>query len=67
MRGQREQVPQWAVLVLFLPCLWWLTVPLLVGYQLACTARRLARRIFPVRPQGLVEDPRVLRVQRVRA
>ncbi|QKZ25226.1 hypothetical protein HUT05_45740 [Streptomyces chartreusis] len=58
------------VLVLFLSCLWWLTVPLLVGYQLARTARRLARRIFPVRPQGAVEDPRVLRVlrvQRVRA
>ncbi|WP_255345980.1 hypothetical protein [Streptomyces chartreusis] len=70
LRGRREQVPQWVVLVLFLSCLWWLTVPLLVGYQLARTARRLARRIFPVRPQGAVEDPRVLRVlrvQRVRA
>ncbi|WUH50885.1 hypothetical protein OHO27_01455 [Streptomyces sp. NBC_00443] len=55
------------VLVLFFPCLWWLTVPLLVGYQLARTARRMARRVFPVRPQGHVEDPGVLRVQRVRA
>nr|WP_275467804.1 hypothetical protein [Streptomyces noursei] len=55
------------LLVLFLPCLWWLTVPLLVGYQLARTARRMARRIFPVRPEGHVEDPGVLRVQRVRA
>nr|WP_180990387.1 MULTISPECIES: hypothetical protein [Streptomyces] len=55
------------LLVLLLPCLWWLTVPLLVGYQLARTARRMARRVFPVRPAGYVEDPEVLRVQRVRA
>ncbi|MCF3131734.1 hypothetical protein IPZ69_15445 [Streptomyces olivochromogenes] len=55
------------VLVLFLPCLWWLTVPLLVGYQLARSARRVARWVFPVRPVGHVEDPEVLRVQRVRA
>ncbi|MGW6961864.1 hypothetical protein [Streptomyces chartreusis] len=67
LRGRREQVPQWVVLVLVLPCLWWLTVPLLTGYQLARSARRLARQVFPVRPPGLVEDPVVLRVQRVRA
>ncbi|QTZ95835.1 hypothetical protein SU9_001450 [Streptomyces auratus AGR0001] len=53
--------------MLLFPCLWWLTVPLLVGYQLARTARRMARRVFPVRPEGHVEDPEVLRVQRVRA
>ncbi|MFD5506501.1 hypothetical protein ACFWIB_01810 [Streptomyces sp. NPDC127051] len=53
--------------MLVFPCLWWLTVPLLVGYQLARTARRTARRVFPVRPEGLVEDPEVLRVRRVRA
>ncbi|MFD3943415.1 hypothetical protein [Streptomyces sp. NPDC058579] len=55
------------LLVLLLPCLWWLTVPPLVGYQLARTARRMARRVFPVRPAGHVEEPEVLRVQRVRA
>ncbi|MBF6053680.1 hypothetical protein GO002_17600 [Streptomyces eurocidicus] len=55
------------LLVLLLPFLWWLTVPLLVGYQLARTARRVARRVFPVRPAGHVEDPEVARVQRVRA
>ncbi|MCF3172283.1 hypothetical protein IPZ61_02935 [Streptomyces sioyaensis] len=55
------------LLVLLLPCLWWLTVPLLVGYQLARTARRMARRVFPAHPEGHVEDPEVLRVQRVRA
>ncbi|MGW8776586.1 hypothetical protein ACWGNM_00740 [Streptomyces sp. NPDC055796] len=53
--------------MLLLPCLWWLTVPLLVGYQLARTARRAARRVFPVRPEGQVEDPEVFRVQRVRS
>ncbi|WP_317623431.1 hypothetical protein [Streptomyces noursei] len=67
LQGRREQVRPGMLLVLFLPCLWWLTVPLLVGYQLARTARRMARRIFPVRPEGHVEDPGVLRVQRVRA
>ncbi|MFG1670198.1 hypothetical protein [Streptomyces sp. Y7] len=67
LRGRREQVSPWVVLALFLPCLWWLTVPLLVGYQLARVARRWARRVFPARPAGRVEDPQVLRVQRVRA
>ncbi|MFE0042453.1 hypothetical protein [Streptomyces albireticuli] len=56
----------WVLLVLLLPFLWWLTVPLLVGYQLARTARRTARRVFPVLPAGRVEDPEVLRVQRLR-
>ncbi|WP_246593812.1 hypothetical protein [Streptomyces auratus] len=67
LRGRREQVRPGVLLVLLFPCLWWLTVPLLVGYQLARTARRMARRVFPVRPEGHVEDPEVLRVQRVRA
>ncbi|MFE3771202.1 hypothetical protein [Streptomyces sp. NPDC059122] len=67
LRGPRGQMRPRVLLMLLLPCLWWLTVPLLVGYQLARTARRTARRIFPVRPEGRVEDPEVLRVQRIRA
>ncbi|MFD3563821.1 hypothetical protein ACFWVU_29765 [Streptomyces sp. NPDC058686] len=67
LRGRREQMRPGVLLVLLLPCLWWLTVPLLVGYQLARTARRMARRVFPVRPAGQVEDPEAVRVQRVRA
>ncbi|MFI1964570.1 hypothetical protein ACH429_10675 [Streptomyces pathocidini] len=67
LRGRRAQVSPRVVLVLVFPCLWWLTVPLLVGYQLARTARRMARQIFPLRPLGQVEDPDVSRVQRVRA
>ncbi|MFJ9855402.1 hypothetical protein [Streptomyces sp. NPDC101150] len=67
LRGRRTQIHPGVVLVLVLPCLWWLTVPLLVGYQLARTARRMARRVFPLRPAGRVEDPVVSRVQRVRA
>ncbi|MFE4872068.1 hypothetical protein [Streptomyces sp. NPDC056682] len=55
------------LLVLVFPCFWWLAVPLLVGYQLARTARRIARRVFPVRPVARVEDPEVSRVRRVRA
>ncbi|MDJ1134306.1 hypothetical protein [Streptomyces iconiensis] len=67
LRGRREQIPRGLLLVLLLPCLWWLTVPLLAGYQLARPARRMARRIFPVHPAGHVEDTAVRRVQRVRA
>lgn len=67
LRGRRAQVRPGVLLVLVFPCLWWLTVPLLVGYQLARTARRMARRVFPVRPAGRREDPEVSRVQRVRA
>ncbi|WP_241268002.1 hypothetical protein [Streptomyces chrestomyceticus] len=66
LRGRREHMRPGVLLVLLLPCLWWLTVPLIVSYQLARTARRTARRVFPVRPAGHVEDPEVSRVQRVR-
>ncbi|MFF3735683.1 hypothetical protein ACFYXM_36930 [Streptomyces sp. NPDC002476] len=67
LRGRQEQIHPGMWLVLLLPCLWWLTVPLLAGYQLARTARRMARRIFPGHPEGRIEDPEILRVQRVRA
>ncbi|MGW5676386.1 hypothetical protein ACWEV4_15140 [Streptomyces sp. NPDC003860] len=60
-------MPPGLVLVLALPCLWCLTVPLVLGYASARTARRVARRIFPVHPEGHVEDAPLLRVQRVRA
>ncbi|WP_338058264.1 hypothetical protein [Streptomyces roseifaciens] len=67
LKGRREHMRPGVLLVLLLPFLWWLTLPLLVGYQLARTSRRMARRIFPVRPEGYIEDPEALRVQRVRA
>ncbi|WP_399091745.1 hypothetical protein ACGH2B_20655 [Streptomyces sp. BBFR2] len=67
LRGRRGQISPGVILALAVPCLWWLTVPLLIGYQMARTARLLARRIFPVRPEGVIEDREVLRVQRVRA
>ncbi|MFF0747119.1 hypothetical protein ACFYVL_42715 [Streptomyces sp. NPDC004111] len=62
LRGSREQVHPAVLLVLLLPCLWWATVPLLVGYQLA----RTTRRVFPTLPEGHLGDPTLLRVQRVR-
>ncbi|WP_240649148.1 hypothetical protein [Streptomyces sp. Z26] len=56
-----------SVLVLLVPCLWWLTGVLVIAYQVARSARRIARRVFPTRPVGRIEDHTVLRVQRVRA
>ncbi|MGI5405434.1 hypothetical protein ACQEV9_01460 [Streptomyces chartreusis] len=67
LRGRRDQVHPAVLLVLAFPCFWCLTIPLLVGYQLARTARRMARRVFPVRPAGQVEDPEVSRARRIRA
>ncbi|MCZ1019051.1 hypothetical protein [Streptomyces noursei] len=32
LRGRREQMSPGVLLVLLLPCLWWLTVPLMVGF-----------------------------------
>ncbi|MFF3258841.1 hypothetical protein ACFYWO_06645 [Streptomyces sp. NPDC002932] len=55
------------VWVLMVPCMWWLTVVLVVSYLVARNARRTARRVFPSRPAGRVEDRAVLKVQRVRA
>ncbi|MDT0435147.1 MULTISPECIES: hypothetical protein [Streptomyces] len=47
--------------------MWWLTVALVLFYEVARSARSVARRFFPWRPQGRVEDVPVLRAQRVRA
>nr|WP_245241725.1 hypothetical protein [Streptomyces sp. NEAU-H3] len=47
--------------------MWWLTVPLLVFYQVARSARRVARRSFPRHPRGRIVDDAVLRAQRIRA
>ncbi|MFF7144811.1 hypothetical protein ACFZB5_26910 [Streptomyces nodosus] len=44
-----------------------MTLPLLVGYPLARSARSSARRIFPMRGHRRIEDPQVMRVQRARA
>ncbi|MEU3710215.1 hypothetical protein [Streptomyces catenulae] len=67
LQGRQGQTSPGVLLVLLLPCLWWLTVPLAVIYQLARTARRVARRLFPSHPEGNIQDPEVIRVQRIRA
>ncbi|WNI21405.1 hypothetical protein [Streptomyces sp. ITFR-16] len=51
------------VWVLMVPCMWWLTVVLVTSYVVA----RNARRAFPPRPEGRIEDRTVLKVQRGRA
>lgn len=53
--------------VLLVPCMWWLTIVLVLSYEVARSARRVARRAFPGRPAGRVEDHTVLTVQRIRA
>ncbi|MHC3819550.1 hypothetical protein [Streptomyces sp. DT9] len=47
--------------------MWWLTLVLVISYEVARSARRIARRVFPSRPEGRIEDRTVLKVQRVRA
>ena len=54
----------WAMAVM---CAWPLVVAVLVGYPLARSARRPARRIFPSRGRNRVEDPEVGRIQKTRA
>ncbi|WP_256343219.1 hypothetical protein [Streptomyces sp. MW-W600-10] len=47
--------------------MWWLTVVLVISYEVARSARRTARRVFPYLPEGRGEDCTVLKLQRVRA
>ncbi|MYQ76051.1 MULTISPECIES: hypothetical protein [unclassified Streptomyces] len=53
--------------MLLVPCMWWLTVALVLFYEVARSARGVARRLFPQRPHGRVEDRPVLTAQRTRA
>lgn len=54
-------------LVLLVPCMWVFTVALVVFYEVARSARRVAHRFFPRHPRGRVHDVSVLRAQRIRA
>ncbi|MFJ3671538.1 hypothetical protein ACIPSE_34255 [Streptomyces sp. NPDC090106] len=49
--------------VLLVPCTWCLTIPLLVGYALAHSARRRAHTLFPPRAIRRIQDPQVIRIQ----
>ncbi|MFI6642874.1 hypothetical protein [Streptomyces sp. NPDC050504] len=53
----------WALL---LPCFWFALFPL-VFYPMARSARRHARRRFPVGGPHRIQDPQVLRIQKARA
>lgn len=55
----------WA-LALF-PCTAFVVLPLMAGYVFARSARAQAHRLFPPRGHRRIEDPDVVRVQRVRA
>ncbi|WP_406149102.1 hypothetical protein [Streptomyces sp. NBC_01012] len=46
--------------------MWWLTVALILFYEVARSARRIARRSFPRHPHGRIEDDTVLKAQRIR-
>ncbi|UUU25974.1 hypothetical protein [Streptomyces sp. DSM 40750] len=64
LSGLRLHGCLWALAAM---CAWPLVVGLLVGYPLARSARRPARRIFPSRARHRVADDGVARVQRTRA
>ncbi|MEV7794464.1 hypothetical protein AB0O68_21120 [Streptomyces sp. NPDC087512] len=67
LRGGRQRVHGCVWALLLMPCLWGMTVPLLVCYPLARSARSRARRLFPARGHRRVGDPEVARVQKARA
>ncbi|MBD9721739.1 hypothetical protein [Streptomyces caniscabiei] len=64
LKGLRVHGCIWAMAAM---CAWPLVVGLLVGYPLARSARRPARRIFPSRSRHRHPDDDVTRVQRRRA
>ncbi|MDX2600126.1 hypothetical protein PV330_08785 [Streptomyces caniscabiei] len=64
LKGLRVHGCIWALAAM---CAWPLVVGLLVGYPLARSARRPARRIFPSRSRHRPPDDDVTRVQRRRA
>ncbi|WP_286250599.1 hypothetical protein [Streptomyces graminofaciens] len=64
LSGLRINGCLWALAVM---CAWPLVVGVLVGYPLARSARRPARRIFPSRGRRRIEDPGVQALQRTRA
>lgn len=67
LRGGRQRIHGCVWALLLVPCVWGLTLPLLVCYPLARSARRAARGVFPTRGHRRIEDPEVMRVQKVRA
>ncbi|MFD4261473.1 hypothetical protein ACFWR9_28575 [Streptomyces sp. NPDC058534] len=67
LRGGRQRVHGCVWALLLMPCLWGMTLPLLVCYPLARSARSRARRLFPARGHRRIEDPEVARVQKARA
>lgn len=67
LRGGRQRVHGCVWALLLMPCLWGVTLPLLVCYPLARSARSRARRLFPARGHRRIEDPEVARVQKARA
>lgn len=64
LRGLRLHGCLWAMAVM---CAWPMVFGLLVGYPLARSARRPARRIFPSRARHRLVDDDVTRLQRRRA
>ncbi|MET7437608.1 hypothetical protein ACWERY_14420 [Streptomyces sp. NPDC004082] len=63
--GGRIRGCAWSLLLI--PCTWAVFLPVVLGYPLARSARRSARRIFPSRGHRRIEDPEVMRVQKTRA
>ncbi|WAZ25049.1 hypothetical protein STRCI_006513 [Streptomyces cinnabarinus] len=67
LRGGRTRVHGCAWALLLIPCTWFVTLPLMAGYVFARSARSRAHRLFPPNGHRRIEDPDLMRVQRVRA
>ncbi|WP_239081596.1 hypothetical protein [Streptomyces sp. SID9727] len=66
LRGRRQRVHGCVWALILLPCTWGMTLPLLAAYPLARSARRQARRAFPVHGRRF-SDPDLVQAQRARA
>ncbi|SBT95290.1 hypothetical protein GA0115233_112710 [Streptomyces sp. DI166] len=67
LRGGQPRIHGCTWAVIALPCTWFVTLPLMAAYVFARSARAQAHRFFPPRGHRRIEDPDIVRVQRVRA
>lgn len=67
LRAGRPRIHGCAAAFVLFPCAWFVTVPLMVGYVFARSARTRAHALFPPRGHRRIEDPDIVRVQRIRA
>lgn len=67
LRGRRQRIHGCVWALLLFPCHWLLTLCFVVFYPTARSAHGWARRLFPEPDHRRIEDPGMMRLQRVRA